>query len=127
MCFIWVGGALIWGKKAVCDLLSMGGKCCRVISVIYDDFVLKSYTGLKYDDQKTLVSFLCFFFFFCNEHRLILVCGHYNYHYNEPFWENSDFSILWLLIYFPICFFSIHGKYRLRYQILATEWPKDDL
>lgn len=133
MCFIWIGGALIWGKKAVCDLLYMGGKCFRVISVIYDDFVLKTYTVLKYDDQ--MIKIHCFHSsIFCIEHRLILVCGHYNYHYNEPLWANANFSILWLLIKFPICFSAIHGKYSLWFiqelknnQILATEWPKGDL
>lgn len=58
------------------------------------------------------------FFFFGNEHRLILLCGHYNYHYNEPLWANAIFSILWLFIYFPICFLAIHGKYRYSVQFI---------
>lgn len=91
-------------KKSVCDLLYMGGKCFRVISVIYDDIVLKAYTVLKYGDQ--MIQLHCFHSsIFCIEHRLFFfVCD--NDHYNELLWANSNFSILWLLIYFSICFYS---------------------
>lgn len=104
-----------WGKTAVCDLLYIGRKCLRVNYQCYLwSFHFKSIhcSGIWWPNDKNT------YFFFCNEHRLILLCGHYNYHYNEPLWANAIFSILWLFIYFPICFLAIHGKYRYSVQFI---------